>query len=113
MFNHLLSDELKAKGIMTMTTEYAWRHADALEVLSYLSSKKCAVLGGDVIDNTFKYNYDNWYYSYNHSLSSEENIRESIVAAREYVESYFAKNGAGYYYILVATKNEDYILMNL
>ena len=111
MFNHLLTDELKSKGRITMTTEYAWKYRDVIEVISYLSSKECAILGGDVLNNNLGYTHDNWYYSYSDVLSIENNICESASRAVEYVDWYYSMYGDDFYYIIVAAKKADYLLM--
>ena len=111
MFNHLLTDELKSKGEKTMTTEYAWKYADAVEVITYLSNKECVILGGDVLNNNFGYTYDNWNYIENISFSLEKNISESAAKAIEYVDWYNKKFGEDFYYILVAIEKADYLLM--
>ena len=111
MFSHILTDGLRSKGKKTMTTEYAWKHADAVEVITYLSKKECAILGGDVLNDNFSYTHDNWYYPENISFSLERNIRESAAKAIEYVDWHNKNFGDDFYYILVAIEKADYLLM--
>ena len=109
MFEEILTDELKAKGTITMTTEYAWKYTDAVEVVNYLSQREYVLLGGDVLNSDFSYTYDNWYYSYNHSISLEDNLKWSVLKAIEYVGWYNKKFGDGYYYIIVAADKNEYL----
>jgi hypothetical protein len=100
MFKNLLTDELKSKGKVTTTGEYAWNHADAIEVIKYLTDKNCVISGGDVLNVNFEYTYDNWYYTY----SEVDNISASASKATEYIEWYNKKFGDDFYYIIVATQ---------
>ena len=111
LLNDFLTDGLKSKGKITMTTEYAWKHIDVVEVINYLSNKDCAILGGDVLSSNFGYTHDDWSYTYDLSLSLENNITESVSKAIEYVDWYNKKFGDDFYYIIVAMKKADYLLM--
>ena len=70
--------------------------AQMLEVLEKLSKLKVAVLGGDVyevINNNFQLSYDNWYCEPLDNEPSEKFCTRSVAYAKDYVESYTAKNG--------------------
>lgn len=112
MFSYILTDEMKKNGVQTMTTEYAWKYEYAIEVIDYLYSKEYVILGGDVLNDDFEYTCSNWYYENKNKISISDAIKESAQKAKTYLEWYHNKFGNDFYYIIVATKKMDYMLMN-
>jgi len=111
LISDYLTNELKSTGKVTMTTEYAWKCTDVLEVIKFLSDNTYAILGCDVLNDNLSYTYDNWSYTYDKSLTLEKNIEESVLKIIEYIDWYSTNFGDNYYYIIVAEKKADYLLM--
>ena len=100
---HFMTNELKNKGFVTVTNEYAWKYKDATEVINTLRENEYVILGGDVLSKNFEYTYDNWFFE-NNNLSRDKTIIESAKKALQYIEWYNSRFGDGFYYIIVAEK---------
>ena len=81
--------------------EFAWKIDDIKPILQWLSANNKVVMGGDVLDITLEYTYDNWYYNVDDTCSLFENVKNSIEKANEYISNYLAINGSNYYIVLV------------
>lgn len=110
LLNYFLSDELKNRGVLTETTEYAWKYKDAIDVIDFLKVKECVILGGDVLKSTLEYTHDNWFFEYDNKGAISEIIKESIEKSKRYINWYHEKFGDDFYYIIVAIKKADYLL---
>lgn len=85
----------------TPNKELAWALKDSEAVLEYMYSNKQLVLGGDILNSEFEYTYDNWFYNKDKSKSNEENSKQSVKFAIQYIVKYMEENGNNYYVIFV------------
>lgn len=99
-----LSQSLFEKSIGVETGlgifEVAWTYDDVMEVLTQLEKEKIIILGGDVLNKNLEYTYDNWYYQ-------EKDYIGSIEYTRNYINSYYQKNGNDFYYVLVIQDTDN------
>ena len=84
--------------------ELAFSIDDAVKVLDCYNELSIIILGGDILNNQLKHNYDNWYYNISNNLSNDQNIKQSIDVARKYLLNYIKKNGSDYYCVFVLQK---------
>ncbi len=82
-------------------TEIAWSLEDAILVLDFLSNKDIIVLGGDILTNKMKYNYDSWYYNPDINYSLTTNAEFSIKSAKKYLSNYMNINGQDFFVVFV------------
>lgn len=88
-------------SIETSTKESAWSIKDALALLESGFFENSIILGGDVLDTDFSYNYDNWFYNINERKNSQSNSIESIRQAISYLSNYIKENGCDFYIVFV------------
>jgi len=83
---------------------FAWKFPLVLEVITFLERENYVILGGDVllyngehIENT----YDSWYFNIDESLTKEQNIKQSVLLADQYLKKYNETNNGEFLYNLV------------
>ena len=81
--------------------ETAWKIEDAALLLEYFRSKDEIVLGGDILTEKLKHNYDSWYYNTKPLYSLQYNVKQSFKVAFEYISKYIETNGDKFYVIFV------------
>lgn len=95
------------KGIIPVryseeTGEPIYTIEDALHIVGDVSKDPYyTVWGGDILDSSFEYTYDNWHYDGDVRKSSMELNQESCIYASNYLKNYISRNGISFYVILV------------
>jgi len=104
LFGYLLTDELKKRGIIIDSNEYAWKYEDAIVVIGVLKENGYIILGGDVLNESFEYTYDNWFFENKQKLTNINAVRKSAKKSVQYINWYHEKFGDNFYYVIVADR---------
>lgn len=104
MANGTFPQELLQKSYRTVCGEIAWHASDVPSLFEYASKESRVILGGDVVTLQGVYTYDNWYYEVTNEQSVSAAVRESIITAEKYINSYIQRNGNQFLFVLVMQK---------
>lgn len=93
-------EELHIGHMSFSTGEFILNYQEFMTLIDFIFTHKTAIiLGGDVLTESDQYTYSNWYYNSDASLSRDENIINSCLAAKEYLER--MNHSASLHYIVV------------
>ena len=100
-FNWLPESILERKIVRSDYYEIIWEIEDALTIMDLAIQRDVLILGGDMLDEDFQFNYANWYYNPSADLTCKYNVVQGAEKAKEYLCRYMNRNGKGHYVIIV------------
>lgn len=92
--------------------ELAWPYPLVLEVVNGLADHGQAILGGDVFRSDRsapEITGDSWYVERNQGLPWLEYVKTTAHKARQYIETYHARNGDAFLYSVVFAPDLDWL----